>query len=92
MMLRPTLEIECYSANDSMILREVPGERIACTVDDANSSFGGVAIDKAHNLAERDIRMMKIKTNSVRLFSTRFFLLDCLQETSIIPLRLYSIV
>ena len=30
------------------ILREVPGECISCTIDDANSSVGGVAIDKTH--------------------------------------------
>ena len=36
-------------ANDPVIFREIPGERSACTVDDANSSVGGVTIDKAHS-------------------------------------------
>ena len=35
--------------NDPVVFREVPGERSARTVDDVNSSVGGVTIDKAHS-------------------------------------------
>ena len=35
--------------DDPMIFREVPGQRSARTIDDANSSVSGVAIEKAHS-------------------------------------------